>query len=462
VVVDPFTGESYVTTTEWVTQNVSRWRPWKYNADGTENSLWPSGGKVYAGPVDGKNIARAMILVREAVPNQPPENWTPFVYVAGQSDNAAGNADFAMIKYRFDGAAYWADPITNPDGVVRHNGPGNGDNIPAAIVAEDPSDIAAPHVPGVYITGNSYGGATQFDYATLKYHPGSGQLLGTVRYSRPGVNGHDVPVAVRVTGGGTESGMAHPLYVFGHSYGGPTTLFDYMLVKYDADTLGEVGTVTYDDARNETAVGMVLRGTTVYVTGSSERTDSIQLSSDYLTVAYSGISLGLVWKDRYPDVGTGVHCPTAIAGPAAAGQTANVVVTGSIWRNTGNEDWATRALSGSGAASWTTIFKGPGLANDRPLSVAMDVDQNAYVAGWATAYATDYAVMRYTASTGQAFTGWPVYYLSPNVYNLNDAARSLAVRDVVGVRREVFVTGVSPGASTGDDDATLKILTPYP
>jgi hypothetical protein len=134
-------GNAYVTGTTWGAGTSPDYATIKYDADG--NQRWAAR---YNGPGDGYDSAVAIAL--DASRN---------VYVAGQSDGAVTSWDYATIKYDNDGKELW---------VARYDGPGHGYDAPAAIVLDARSNV--------YIAGYSWGGDTQFDYATVKYSQTSG------------------------------------------------------------------------------------------------------------------------------------------------------------------------------------------------------------------------------------------------------------------------------------------------
>lgn len=74
-------------------------------------------------------------------------------FVAGGSVTAANDTNFATIKYNNAGVQQW---------VMSYNGPGNRIDIVRALVIDD-----ANHV---YITGESFGGISNYDFATIKYY----------------------------------------------------------------------------------------------------------------------------------------------------------------------------------------------------------------------------------------------------------------------------------------------------
>ena len=74
------------------------------------------------------------------------------IYVSGKSKNAAGNFDYATVRYDTDGNELWE---------VRYDGPGEDlDEVRAAVL-----DFWG----NVYVTGRSYDSGTNYDYATIKY-----------------------------------------------------------------------------------------------------------------------------------------------------------------------------------------------------------------------------------------------------------------------------------------------------
>jgi len=97
--------------------------------------------------------------------------------------------------------------------------------------------------------------------------------------------------------------------------------------------------------------------------------------------------------------------------------------------------------------AWAARYNGPG-SGDEARALAVYSAGNVYVTGTSdggTDY--DYATIKYDSSGNQL---WAARYNGPG--NLGDAASALAV-DAAG---NVYVTGGSNGAGTGDDYATVK------
>ena len=130
------------------------------------------------------------------------------VYVTGGSDQTSQYprpTDYATIKYYPDGDTAW---------VRRYNGP--GDSTDQAV------SIAVDGSGNVYVTGKSWGGETDFDYATIKYDP-NGNQLWVERYNGPG-NDYDLASAIAVDDYSN-------IYVTGYT-SGSGTLPDYATIKY--------------------------------------------------------------------------------------------------------------------------------------------------------------------------------------------------------------------------------------
>ncbi|MDI6803970.1 MAG: SBBP repeat-containing protein, partial [Bacteroidota bacterium] len=124
------------------------------------------------------------------------------VFVTGTSDE-----DYLTIKYDSSGAQQW---------VARYNGPGNFYDRANAIALDGSGNV--------YVTGESFGSGTSFDYATVKYNS-AGVEQWVARYNGPG-NGWDYATAIALDGSGN-------VYVTGESLGSGTS-FDYATVKYNS------------------------------------------------------------------------------------------------------------------------------------------------------------------------------------------------------------------------------------
>jgi hypothetical protein len=298
----------------------------------------------------------------------------------------------------------------------RYVGPGNLDDHARALAVDGSGNV--------FVTGHSWGGASRFDYATIKYSA-AGVPLWTNRYNGSWDGGDDFATALAVDSSGK-------VFVTGYSFGSSTN-YEYLTIAYTPagvpmwtnhyDGLGYYWNVAY-------AIAVDSSGN-VFVTGSSYGRDSGS-SSDYATIKYSGGGLPL-WTNRYN--GPGDDNDVAVA--LAVDSSGSVVVTGSSIGSDGSSGYATIKYSGAGVPLWTNRHQRPGgYATD----VAVDNAGNVFVTG------DDYATVKYSGS------GVPLW---TNRYSRGSGNRSVGYALVVDGIGNVIVTGSSnDGASI--NYATVK------
>jgi hypothetical protein len=181
-------GNVYVTGTSCVSQtgNIGDYATIKYYPDG--DTAWV---RRYNGPANEWDEAHAIAIDKSGN-----------VYVTGQSSGTF--SDYATIKYYPNGDTAW---------VRRYNGTGNSEDIA--------TDLAIDSCGNTYVAGGSWNG-TDFDYAIVKYDS-SGNQLWVKTYNGP-TNGDDGAQAIAVCGCDT-------VYVTGESEGGGTGT-DYATIKF--------------------------------------------------------------------------------------------------------------------------------------------------------------------------------------------------------------------------------------
>ncbi|RJR37215.1 MAG: hypothetical protein C4567_13065 [Deltaproteobacteria bacterium] len=188
-------GNVYVTG--WSQRHGTNWdfdyATIKYSPAGEE--LWV---RRYIGPVNGDNYASAIAVDLQGN-----------VYVTGRSDGPGNRIDYTTIKYAVDGQQLW---------VRRYHTSENGSHFPRAMVVDSQGNV--------YVTGasNSWESGTGFDFATIKYDT-NGKRLWVRRYDGPG-NGSDWPNAMAVDHRGN-------VYITGESEGLGTG-YDYATIMYDS------------------------------------------------------------------------------------------------------------------------------------------------------------------------------------------------------------------------------------
>ncbi len=140
VAVSPAVGTVFVTGYSWGTTSGSDYATVAYNA-ATGARLWVAR---YNGPGNSDDIAYALAV--------SPAGET--VYVTGGDTGTGGSDDYATTAYdATTGAPLW---------VARYNGPVGQNGANALAVS--------PHSGTVYVTGQSLGTNSGYDYATVAYH----------------------------------------------------------------------------------------------------------------------------------------------------------------------------------------------------------------------------------------------------------------------------------------------------
>jgi len=247
------TGTSYGSGTDYDYATI------KYNSTGEEQWV-----ERYNGPGNSGDGATAITV-----------DGSGNVYVTGTSYGSGTDYDYATIKYNSTGIQQW---------VARYNGPGNSDDETTALNVDGSGNV--------YVTGHSYGSGKSYDYATIKYNE-SGEEQWVARYKGPG-NSDDFATALAVDAFGN-------VYVTGNSYGSGTG-YDYATIKYNS-TGEEQWVARYSGPLgyfDDEAKAIALDGSgNVYVTGYSFGSGTYY---DYATVQYNS-SGQEQWVARYSGPG---------------------------------------------------------------------------------------------------------------------------------------------------------------
>jgi WD40 repeat protein len=329
------------------------------------------------------------------------------------------------------GAELWA---------ARYDGPlQSTDNVHALAVS--------PNGSRVFVTGVSYGGSTNYDYATVAYDAATGAQVWVRRYNDPG-NGIDSAYALAVSPDGSE------VFVTGSSEGGSTDV-DYVTIAYRAATGRRVALARYNSTENgiDSAYALAVspNGSRVFVSGRSYRLTS---DADYATVAYDASTWNRLWLARYDGPGHDYDAPLGLGVSPDGSQ---VFVTGQSWGGSTSYDYATLAYdSSTGMEEWAMRYDGPGRDYDAARSLAVSPDgSKVFVTGESSGGSTDadYATVAYAASNGVEL--WVVRYNGPG--NGRDDAAALSASPDGSM---IFVTGRSRGSTTRSDYATVAYATP--
>ncbi len=195
------------------------------------------------------------------------------VYVTGTS-----GGDYVTVAFSSTGVLLWTK---------RYNGPGNFTDEPSAIAVDASNNVV---VTGKSCSLNSY--PYNPNFATIKYSS-TGVPLWTNRYIGPANDG-DYGKAVAVDTGGD-------VIVTGESAGGGTWS-DFATIKYSSAGL-PVWTNRYNGTGNGSDWGPIVAldaNRNVYVTGTSAGVSGLPWNYGYATVAYSSTGEPL-WTARYQD-----------------------------------------------------------------------------------------------------------------------------------------------------------------
>jgi len=372
----------------------------KYNSSGVEQ--WVAR---YNGPGNWWDYAYAIALDNSGN-----------IYVTGESYDSATWPDYATVKYNSSGIRQW---------VARYNGPGNSYDRARAIALDNSGNI--------YVTGESVGSGTEYDYATVKYNS-SGIEQWVARYNGPG-NWWDFAHAIAIDNSGN-------VYVTGESVGSDTYV-DYATVKYNSSGV-EQWVARYngtgDNLDFSYAIAVDNSGN-VYVTGGSRGSGT---DNDYATVKYNSSGVEQ-WVARYNGPGNWWDYAYAIA----VDNSSNIYVTGYSGGLGTYEDYATVKYNSSGVEQWVARYNGPDNDWDRAYAIALDNSGNVYVTGGSMGSGTyeDYATVKYNSS---GIEQWVARY--------NGTSDNLDFSYAITLDNSgnVYVTGGSMGSGTLYDYVTIK------
>ena len=236
-------GNVYVTGVSRNANGFSDYVTIKYNSAGQE--LWVD--RYYSRPGNYPDEAYAIAV-----------DGSGNAYVTGASFYGTASYDYGTIKYNPAGQRQW---------IARYNGSWNRDDYAVAIAVDNSGNV--------YVTGSSWSSDTDYDYATIKY-TSAGQQQWVARYNGP-QSGSDYPTAIAIDNSGN-------VYVTGESTGLDTG-FDYATVKYNSAGQ-ELWVVRYDGSGSlddESHAIAVDDAGNVYVTGESP---GLGTDYDYATIKY--------------------------------------------------------------------------------------------------------------------------------------------------------------------------------
>jgi uncharacterized delta-60 repeat protein len=315
----------------------------------------------YNGPKNGYDIAYSVAL-----------DDSGNIFVTGESEGTIGThgifSDYATVKYNSDGIFQWA---------ARYNGPaGDYDRV---------NSISVDDAGNVYVTGISDGGSSgssdpHFDCATIKYN--SSGIAQWVRRYNGTANSNDEALMIKTDTLGN-------VFVTGYSTGDSSAI-DYVTICYSAsgDT---IWTSRYNGEGNsaDRANALICDNLgNVFVTGKSYGGSTTDY--DIVTIKYNSAG-DSVWIRSYNGSLNNIDEGKAIA----LDKSGNVFVTGSGTNVTTDFDYTTIKYSPDGTEEWTMKYTNSDFAgsSEEPSGLFVDTLYNVYVTGVS---ALDYATVKYT------------------------------------------------------------------
>jgi putative pyrroloquinoline-quinone binding quinoprotein len=231
-----------------------------------------SGAKIWAkrynGPAHSDDLANDLALSPDG----------SVVYVTGQSAGSPAIYDMVTIAYDTTGTPLWT---------ARYDDPETADDAANAIVV-------SPDGSTVFVSGwgRVLGSDSDFDYSTVAFDSSTGTDLWATRYDGP-AGTYDLANAIGLTPDGST------VLVTGQSYG-LADHYEYATLAYDASTGGRqwarryTGPDNIDDFASALVVGP--DGSQVFVTGTSY---GFMTDPDFATVGYAVATGDKLWAKRY-------------------------------------------------------------------------------------------------------------------------------------------------------------------
>jgi hypothetical protein len=183
------------------------------------------------------------------------------IYVTGTTDNESSPDDLVTIKYTTDS--------NEPNWVAFYNGPDNYSDRGKEITVDDDGYV--------YVTGYSSGVGTEHDYVTIKYDPNGSEVWPTPAIYNGPANGYDEAVFVDVDDFGN-------VYVTGNSVGIGTE-YDWAIIKYDPNGNEEWVKRYNGPANNNDIMGSLAFDSEGYIYAAGMSNDPIT-GDDFLMIKY--------------------------------------------------------------------------------------------------------------------------------------------------------------------------------
>jgi len=276
------------------------------------------------------------------------------VYVTGQTDtdpSAVTNEDYVTIKYNASGVQQW---------LVLKNGLGNGTDRPCKLVIDASNNV--------FVSGRSFNGSED-DYLTIKYNGTNGaqlwqQLVDRTHYDRP------TDMAINLSTGN--------IYVTGRS---KDLTYDYVTVAYNTSgTLLWQKVYDYIDDDRATAIGIDNAGN-IYVTGESDFNADVTIYNYNITTLKYDAAGNQLWAKNYIGVAGNDDVPNSIFIDGSA----NVYVAGTTDLDplvTESNDYVILKYNTAGTQQWANTYNATGASNDIANDICADASGNVFTTGY--------------------------------------------------------------------------------
>lgn len=321
------------------------------------DTLWT---RRYNGPKNGYDIAYSIAL-----------DDSGNIFITGESEGTIGThgifEDYATIKYNPDGVFQWA---------ARYNGPAGDYDRTNSISVDDAGNV---YVTGISDGGSSGSSMPHLDCTTIKYNAAG--IAQWVRIYNGTTNSNDEGKMIKTDTLGN-------VFVTGYSTGDSSAV-DYVTICYSSsgDT---IWTSRYNGKGNSADVANALicdNLGNVFVTGKSYGGSTTDY--DIVTIKYNSVG-DSVWIKSYNGSLNNIDEGKAIA----LDKSGNVFVTGASTNVTTAFDFTTIKYSSDGTEEWTIKYTNSDFAgsSEEPFGLFVDTLFNVYVTGMS---ALDYATVKY-------------------------------------------------------------------
>ncbi|MFM2016666.1 MAG: hypothetical protein RL007_322 [Bacteroidota bacterium] len=342
------------------------------------------------------------------------EPGTTNYFLAGATLNAGGNYDLLIVKYNTAGSVIWSQQV---------NGNGNGDDYAA--------DLQIDNSGNVIVTGTTFeSSADSFNVITVMYDSGGNQQW-IATYNGSG-SGNDGATSIYVDNASGE------IYVAGAEWQGTSTLYDVMLIKYDASG-SQQWAATYDNA-NLVDVAVRVRQNTG--TGNIEvggATQTTLTNRKYLVAEFDPSSGSLVNAYTSTSSSLGIENLTDLK----TDNDGNIFVTGSVMGTSTGMDIRTLMLDTNLSIVWSATYSGA--LNDEGNALDLDAAGNVLVTGYTTSstQGRNFITIKYDSAGSQL---WATTF--NGAMNGDDSATCIVVHPTD--TNKIYVSGFSYYNGTKD------------